>query len=140
GHKVSAIRGGNLYQLLLLLLKDAGMSLSDIEFINLGPADMIVALNNGSIDAATLFQPGLTREIMSGQGRVLKTGKGLRSNMQPMVASAAFAKDNPDIVRALLKAVRRGADELRAHPADWAGKLAPVVGLTPGENARAMSE
>jgi sulfonate transport system substrate-binding protein len=139
GKKVAAIRGGNLYQLLLLVLKDSGMTISDIEFINLSPQDMITALGNKSIDAATLFEPLMTRVETSGMARSIKTGRGLRSAMQPMVVSAAFAKENPKVVGAFLKAVRRGADDLRAHPKEWADRLAPAVGLTPAETAKAMS-
>jgi sulfonate transport system substrate-binding protein len=138
GLKVASVHGGNAYAFLVLALKQAGLSVDDVQLVNLAPGEMIVALENKSVDAATLFEPLLTRGEAGGNVRVLRDGVGLTSNLQLFAVSSAFAKQNPVVLKAILKAVRQGADDLRAHPKEWATNLAPVIGLTPSENAHAM--
>jgi sulfonate transport system substrate-binding protein len=138
GLKVASIHGGNAYEFLVLALKQAGLGVDDVQFVNLPPGEMVVALGNKSVDAATLWEPLLTRGESGGNARVLRDGAGLTSNLQLFAVSSTFAKQNPVVLKAILKAVRQGANELRAHPQVWATKLAPVIGLTASENAHAM--
>lgn len=139
GKKVATLRGGNVHELLVLVLAEAGLKVSDVEFLNLGLQDMGIALNKGDVDAVLVWEPLLTKLDSEGVSRTLRDGSGLKSNLNPIVASATFAQKNPQLLKAYLKAVRRGADALRADPAAAATVLAPVVGLTPAQTQLAFT-
>ena len=51
GKKVATSVGSILHQLLLIYLKSEGMTFSDIQLVNLVPADLNSALQSGNVDA-----------------------------------------------------------------------------------------
>ncbi len=133
GKKVATLRGGNVHELLVAVLGEAGLKISDVEFINLGLQDMGIALTKGDVDAVLVWEPLLTKLDSEGISRTLRDGAGLKSNLNPIVASATFVEKHPQVLEAYLRAVKRGADSLRSDPAAAADVLAPVVGLTPAQ-------
>lgn len=139
GKKVATLRGGNVHELLALILAESGLKLSDVRFLNLSLQDMGTALLKGDIDAALVWDPVFTLLEAEGQARVLRDGKGLKSNLIPIVASASVIKQNPEYVRAYLRGIARGADALRNHPQESAAMLAPIFGLTPTQTLTAFS-
>ena len=139
GKKVATLRGGNVHELLVLILAEAGLKLSDVEFINLGLQDMGTALLKGDIEAALAWDPLFTRLETEGSARILRDGQGLKNNLNPIIASAAVLKDSPDFVRAYQRAAERGAQALRSQPEAAAQALAPTFGLTPAQTLKAFS-
>ncbi|MGV1832772.1 aliphatic sulfonate ABC transporter substrate-binding protein [Agrobacterium vitis] len=139
GKKVATLRGGNVHELLVLVLAEAGLKISDVEFLNLGLQDMGIALTKGDVDAILVWEPLLTKLDSEGVSRTLRDGAGLKSNLNPIIASASFTAQHPDVLKAYLQAVKRGADALRSDPAGSALVLAPVVGLTPEQTELAFS-
>ncbi len=139
GKKVATLRGGNVHELLVVILAEAGLKLSDIEFINLSLQDMGTALLKGDIEAALVWDPVFTRLESEGQARILRDGKGLKNNLNPIIASTALIKKNPDYVKAYLRAIARGADALKNQPEASAAALAPVFALTPAQTLKAFS-
>ncbi|AAK91019.1 MULTISPECIES: aliphatic sulfonate ABC transporter substrate-binding protein [Rhizobium/Agrobacterium group] len=139
GKKVATLRGGNVHELLVLVLAEAGLKISDVEFLNLGLQDMGIALTKGDVDAVLVWEPLLTKLDSEGVSRTLRDGAGLKSNLNPIVALGSFAAKHPDVLKAYLQAVKRGAEALRSDPAGSAQVLAPVVGLTPKQTELAFS-
>src|SRR5258708_6325579 len=139
GKKVSTLRGGNTHELLAVILQEAGLKMADIEFINLAGADIGTALMNKNIDAAVTWEPFYTKYESEGRTRTLRDGAGLKRNLQPVIVLRQFAAANPDAVRALLRAIKRGGDALSAHPQDAARDLAAGAGLTEEQMKLAMS-
>lgn len=139
GKKVATLRGGNVHELLVLILAEAGLKLSDVEFVNLSLQDMGTALLKGDIEAALAWDPLFTRLESEGKARILRDGQGLKNNLNPIIASATLLKDRPAVAKAYLRAVARGAEALRARPEAAAKALAPVFGLTPEQTLKAFS-
>lgn len=139
GKKVATLRGGNVHELLVLILGEAGLTLSDVSFINLSLQDMGTALIKGDIDAALVWDPVFTRLESEGKARILRDGKGLKNNLNPIIAATAILKDDPALIRAYLRALERGAQVLRQNPQEAAKTLAPVFGLTPEQTLIAFS-
>lgn len=133
GKKVATLRGGNVHELLVLVLAESGLSLSDVEFINLSLADQESSLLRGDIDAALVWDPVFTRLETEGRARVLRDGKGLKGNLNPVIASAKVIKDDPEFVRAYLKALDRGARFIAEQPKEAAAVLSPIFALTPDQ-------
>ncbi|KAF1023669.1 MAG: putative aliphatic sulfonates-binding protein [Paracidovorax wautersii] len=126
GKKVATLRGGNVHELLVLILAEAGLKLSDVEFVNLSLQDMGTALLKGDVEAALAWDPLFTRLESEGKARILRDGQGLKNNLNPIIASTALLKDRPAVAKAYLRAVARGAEALRTRPEDVAKTLAPV--------------
>jgi sulfonate transport system substrate-binding protein len=139
GKKVATLRGGNVHELLVVILAEAGLKLSDVDFINLSLQDMGTALLKGDIDAALVWDPVFTRLESEGQARILRDGKGLKNNLNPIIASTALIKKNPAYVTAYLRAIERGAEALKNQPEASAAALAPVFALTPAQTLKAFS-
>jgi sulfonate transport system substrate-binding protein len=139
GKKVATLRGGNVHELLVLILAEAGLKLSDIEFVNLSLQDMGTALLKGDIDAALVWDPVFTRLETEGQARILRDGKGLKNNLNPIIASTPLIKKHPEYVKAYLRAIARGADALKNKPDESAAALASVFALTPAQTLKAFS-
>jgi sulfonate transport system substrate-binding protein len=139
GKKVATVRGGNVQELLALILQEAGLKMSDIEFINLAGADVGVALANKSIDAAITWEPFYTKFQSEGLTRTLRDGEGLENNLQPIIILRKFATSHPDVVRAMLRAFKRGGDAIGANPQDAARDLAADSGLTREQMIEALS-
>jgi ABC transporter, substrate-binding protein, aliphatic sulfonates family len=131
GKKVATLRGGNVHELLVLMLEEAGLSLSDIQFINLTLEDMQTALLKGDVDAILPWDPVRTRLEEEKTGRVIRDGGGLKSNFNPIVATETIINDKPQYLQAYSNAVARGADYVRQNPDAAAALLAPQFGLSP---------
>ncbi|VFR31556.1 Alkanesulfonates-binding protein [plant metagenome] len=139
GKKVATLRGGNVHELLVLILQEAGLKLSDVAFINLSLQDMGTALLKGDIEAALAWDPVFTRLESEGQARVLRDGKGLKNNLNPIVASQTLVEKHPAYLQAYLRAIARGAQALQDDPDGSAKALAPTFGLTPEQTLIAFS-
>ncbi|MCC3295932.1 ABC transporter substrate-binding protein [Arthrobacter sp. zg-Y411] len=70
GKKIGAAggAGGTGAFLLSLALEEAGLSINDVEIVNLGNPDMPTALANGSLDAGLISAPFSTMAIEDGTG------------------------------------------------------------------------
>ncbi|HEX4961434.1 MAG TPA: ABC transporter substrate-binding protein [Thermoanaerobaculia bacterium] len=68
-------RFSNQYLLLLKALRDQGMTLKDIEMVEMPPPDMPAALYSKAVDAITSGEPFMAQTEMDGYGRVLYQAK-----------------------------------------------------------------
>jgi NitT/TauT family transport system substrate-binding protein len=73
-------RMSNQYLLLFKGLKDAGMTLSDVKFVEMPPPDMPAALATKSVEAIIAGEPFMGQAELDGYGRVLHQAKELWPN------------------------------------------------------------
>jgi len=151
GRKVGAAGGpgGTGAYLLSLALEEEGLTINDVEIVNLGNPDMPTAIANGSIDAGLISAPFSTLAIEDGTGTsfgvppegtsgtgVLYGGEFASSDLaQPFfdaLARAAkdlqgqdrYSEENLEIIGA---ATGQTADEVAAVPLyTWLPDLAPL--------------
>ncbi len=129
GKKVAVMKGSFAQHLLALALEKEGMAFSDIEAINMPPADIPPAIVTGTVEAGVTWEPYLTRYESEGAVRVLADGTGLKEGVQPIVASEEAIEGKRAYVEAFLRAYARGADYVRAHPASAARQTAKDFNL-----------
>ncbi|PWC45841.1 aliphatic sulfonate ABC transporter substrate-binding protein [Azospirillum sp. TSO22-1] len=139
GKKIATFKGTTAHHLLFLALAEAGLKPDDIQLVNIPITEMGTALLNGNVDAAFLWDPLLSKLEAEGAVRVLRDGKGLKNVLSLIVVGEAFAAANQPQAVALLKAYARGADFIRANPAQAAELLAPEFKLPVEVAARALS-
>lgn len=78
GKKVAYATGSYAQHLLALLLDQEGLSLDDVESINLGGGDQPAALANGEVDAIVIWEQFISKLVTSGEAKVLADGTGIK--------------------------------------------------------------
>jgi sulfonate transport system substrate-binding protein len=129
GKKVAVVKGSYAHHLLVLVLLKGGLTTSDIEFINLSQADIATSIANGTIDAAAIWEPLITKLETQGTVRVLADGTGIKKGALVIIATNDFVTKHRDQTKAILKAYQRGADFIKANPKAAAQLIAKDVNL-----------
>jgi len=129
GKKVAVVKGSYAHHLLALVLQKGGLSVNDIELINLSQADSATAIVNGNIDAAAVWEPLITKLESKGAVRVLADGTGIKKGILVIIATNDFVTRNREQTKALLKAYQRGARFIKSNPKEAAQLIAGDVNL-----------
>jgi len=131
GKKVAVVKGSYAHHLLVLVLQKGGLTVNDIEFINLSQADIATAIVNGNIDAAAVWEPLITKLESQGAVRVLADGTGIKKGALVIIATTNFASKYREQVKALLRAYQLGAKFIKSNPKEAAQLIAADVNLKP---------
>lgn len=130
GKKIAYAFGSYAQHLLSLVLDQAGLTFDDVESINLGAADSPAALANGDVDAIVIWEQFITKLTSEGTAKVLIDGTGIKKSNMVLYAVNDFAKENPDLIEAFIKAAQRGAEYIKENPEEAAALLAPRYNVT----------
>ena len=117
-HSVRDLRGkrvavpnrfSNQYLLLRKALADQGMTIKDVELLEMPPPDMPAALYSKSVDAITSGEPFMAQTELDGYGRVLYQAKDVWPNFIScvLVASQKTIDDHPEWVQKLVSGIAR---------------------------------
>jgi sulfonate transport system substrate-binding protein len=129
GKKVAFVKGSYGHHLLGLLLKKGGLTFNDIKQVNLPNADVGNAVGSNQVDAGVIWEPGLTANIKNGTVKVLHDATGIKSNGIFFFTTESFARDNPKILEAFLRAVERANEDIVKDPKKSAELLQGEVNL-----------
>lgn len=130
GKKIAYATGSYAQHLLALVLDQAGLTFDDIETVNLGAADSPAALANGDVDAIVIWEQFITKLTTEGTARVLIDGTGIKRSNMVVYSVSDYAKENPEVIEAFIKAVDRGAQFIKENPDEAAAILAPRYSVT----------
>ena len=98
GKTIAGPVGTNLHQLLIAYLNEAGMSIGDVNFVNMSIPNAKAGLDNGSVDVALIAGP--TAYTAKKQGYNLITdGKGLTDAIIAVAVTEEFYNNNRDIIK-----------------------------------------
>jgi sulfonate transport system substrate-binding protein len=134
GHSITFKKGGNMYTQALLSVKKAGLSPSDVNFVDLNPAEGLVAFRSGQVDALT-NSPALVQNLVdSGKARVLLTNTDV--DFPAGLATVVRSADVKDPARAatirdFIHRVRSWNDWKASHTAEVERVLVEVDHLKP---------
>lgn len=131
GKKVAVTKGSYAHHLLALVLQNNGLTMNDIQLINLPVADIGTALDAGEIDAGAIWEPFITKWEDSNTIRVLTDGTNIKKGVVVIITTNKFAVQNPALVTAFLKAYKRGCDFIKANPVQAANLITDEGKLTP---------
>lgn len=131
GKKVAYATGSYAQHLLAVLLDKEGLKLEDVESINLGAGDQPAALASGEVDAIVIWEQYISQLTSDGTAKVLADGTGVkRGNMITYILSD-YADQNPEVVKAWIRALNRGNELLKNDPDKAAEAVAEDFGVTP---------
>jgi len=139
GKRVAVTKGSYAHHLLYVVLKNAGLKLSDIKLIHLPPADLVSAFTRGDVDAASTWEPYLSRLEDDG-ARLLVDGTGIKKGELVIIAVDEYAKQYPRLIEKVLQAYKRGQDYIKANPKQAADLIASDVKLTPEQLLKVLAK
>ena len=119
--KIGMPKGASVTMAIQGMAKANGVDFSKIQFVNLSPPDAVTALAKGDIDAMAAWAPWTFRAVKEAGGKVYFTGN--RSSIPGkegpvdwlqvhagIVASGKMLKENPNTLKAVLRATRKATE------------------------------
>jgi len=146
GKKLAAAPVSTDHYQLLALIKHQGLTEKDVQVFAIPQPDIVAGFNRGDLDGGFVWDPALTE--LKKTGKVLVTSKDVADAGAPTfsawVATASFAKDHPDFLKAFAGVVAKYQDSFAKDKAAWgpdganAKQLATLLGGTPENQASAL--
>ena len=130
GKRVAVAKGSSAHYLLVAAIQHAGLHYSDIQPVYLQPADGRTALQSGSVDAWSIWDPFLAAAQVAG-ATVLTDGTGLMPNRAFYLSSRPFATRNAAALAAAVSAVKEIEAWEPAHIEEIAGDMSRTTGIPP---------
>lgn len=124
GKKVAVQVGSSVHYFLSQVLTEKGMTLEDVQLVNLPGPDQGPALESGAVDAIVLWMPYRTQLEMAGKARVLTDSAHVSGGIGVYMVRDDFGKKNPQLIEAFLKATKQANDYLKKHPKEALALLA----------------
>ena len=124
--KIGMPKGASVTMAIQAMAKDTGVDFNKIQFVNLAPPDSVTALAKGDIDAMAGWAPWVFNAVKQGGGKVYFTGNqsyipGKEGHVDwllvhaGVVASAKMVKDNPNTLKAVLRALNKATATINAN-------------------------
>ena len=129
GKKVAYATGSYAQHLLALLLDNEGLSLDDVESINLAAGDQPAALTGGEVDAIVIWEQYISMLTSDGSAKVLADGTGVKRGNMINYFVSDYAKEHPLVVQAYIKALDRADAFIEEDPEAAAEAIADDFGV-----------
>ncbi|WP_243362412.1 ABC transporter substrate-binding protein [Fundidesulfovibrio terrae] len=139
GRTVAGPKGAQLYLLLLMALERAGLTASDVTFVDMQLQPALTTLLSGGVDAAVLAGAGKTRAQSQG-ARAVACGDGLTIGLMFTAVNEDFLRANPDLARRYVSVHAQALAFLKANPERARAILAKETGLSPADVERLLPE
>lgn len=129
GKKIAYATGSYAQHLLALLLDQEGLTLDDVESINLAAADQPAALANGEVDAIVIWEQYISMLTSEGTAKVLADGTGIKKGNMITYFVSSYAEEHPLVVQAYIKALNRADELIASDPEAAAAAIADDFGV-----------
>ena len=139
GKKVAYAKGSYAQHLLALVLDKQGLTLNDVQSVNLGAAEQVTALTTGEVDAIVIWEQYITKMVNDGTARVLIDGTGIKRGNMVNYFVSSYADKHPLVVIAYLKALNRANDVIKNDPDKAADSVYKDFGVSKDEMKQIMA-
>ncbi|MBQ7370679.1 MAG: aliphatic sulfonate ABC transporter substrate-binding protein [Blautia sp.] len=129
GKKIAYATGSYAQHLLARLLDQEGLTLDDVESINLGAADQPSALAAGEVDAIVIWEQYISKLTSEGTAKVLADGTGVKRGNMITYILTSYAEEHPEVVKAYIRALNRADELIAADPETAAAVIAEDFGV-----------
>ena len=113
GKTIAGPTGTNLHELLVSYLAQAGMTLDDVNYVNMSIPDAKAGLDGGSVDVALLAGANAYNAEQQGY-HLVADGEGLISALIAVATTQKFYDEHPDVIKKLNAA----QEEIASYMAD----------------------
>ena len=116
---------------LLYAMQQAGLKPADVQVLNMRPPEIAAAWGRGDIDATFIWDPVLsnvkkTGKVLMTSGDICKKGA---CTFDGLIVTKKFAKENPEFMVALVKAIAKADADYRGNAKGWTGDPAKVAAV-----------
>ena len=130
GRRVATVVGSTGHNLTQKFLATAGLSIDDVELVNISAGDAATVLANHEVDAVSIWEPNVTRLVDSGVAKIVAEGTDVGlAGTNTIVARKAFAEANPEIVSVVLEQYARAAAAIDTLDEETWAKVAEDLSL-----------
>ncbi|GKX56916.1 ABC transporter substrate-binding protein [Leminorella grimontii] len=129
GKKVAGPKGTVLHQTLVAALVKNGLTMKDVQFVQMDIPQAFAALQSGQVDAALLAATSVIKAEQEG-AKVLTTADGLVVPKLVMASSEAVVKNHPDWIKAAVAAHDEAGKWIEEHKAEAIALGAKVQGIS----------
>ncbi|WP_273128672.1 ABC transporter substrate-binding protein [Bacillus weihaiensis] len=149
GLKIGMPNGAEVRYAIESMGEELGVDINKINFINIGPSDGLTALQRGDIDALAAWEPFITKGTQAGGEFILS---GRKSNLpekdgdvnwlsvhSTVMATEDFLEENPNTIKALIRALKKATDYINDNREEAIKTLAPELRLSEAELTEIMS-
>ena len=133
GKKIAYVKGSYAHHLLYVVLEKAGLTLNDIESVNLAAGDIPSAIESGEVDAGVLWEPFITQLVNKNRVEVLVDGTNIKRGNLVVIATKDYATKNPEAIQTFLKVYNEAAQYIVDNPKEAAKLVADDFGLSEDE-------
>lgn len=138
GKTIVGPKGTVLHQLLVAALKKAGLTMADVNFVNMDPGAALAAIMAGQADVG-LLAANLIIKAQAAGSKVVTTAHGLVNPNLVMVARTGFMKEHPDALERVVKVEQEALRWIREHKDEALAIGAKEQGISV-EDARKLYE
>ncbi len=132
GKKVAGPKGTVLHELLVAALKKEGLTIKDVEHINMGIPNAVQAMLAGKVDCALAAAASVVAAEKNG-GRVLVTCEGYVSPLLISACSKDFAAAHPDMLKLYSDTYKEALKWMNANMAEALELGAKVQDISMGD-------
>ena len=129
GKKVAYATGSYAQHLLALLLSKEGLTLNDVQSVNLGAGDQPAALASGEVDAIVIWEQYISQLTSDGTAKVIADGTGVKRGNMVTYAVSDYANKNPKVIEAYIMALNRADEVIKNEPEKAAEAVAEDFGV-----------
>lgn len=130
GKKVATQFGSAVHFFLDLFLADNGLSIDDIELVDMEAEKLPGALASGEIDAFCMREPFVEQaEELLGANAVLFAESGLFLKTHNLVVRNSLIRDKPETVKRMLKALLKAEQFVESYPERAIAIVAADLGI-----------
>jgi len=140
GKKIALEKGEISEFFLKYILYKNGLKISDVVIKDLKGDEIGTALINGSVDAAVLWEPWLSKAIELSRANVVVTSKDYPVFADVLIAKKDFIGKNKEEIERLKKIWKESVELYQKDEKDFIRSIAPVVGLSSQELSQQLSK
>lgn len=129
GKKVAFKRGSSSHNFAVKALRTVGLTLADIDALDLGPPDAAPAFASNQFDAWVIWDPYYAIAEQAPDTRVLATTEGIVDSWGYYLANGAYAKANPTIVAEVIDELGKVGKAAQANLDATVGEISAVTGV-----------
>ncbi|AYG59387.1 aliphatic sulfonate ABC transporter substrate-binding protein [Rhizobium jaguaris] len=129
GKKVAFKRGSSAHNVTVKALRKGGLTVDDIQALDLAPPDASAAFKTGAIDAWSIWDPYLAIAEADPDTRILATARGIVDSFSYFLANGDFTKDNPQVIVDVIDELAKVGADAQAHLDDTVAALAAITGV-----------
>ncbi|WP_087001542.1 aliphatic sulfonate ABC transporter substrate-binding protein [Rhizobium sullae] len=135
GKKVAFKRGSSAHNVTVKALRKAGLTIDDVQPLDLAPPDAAPAFKNGSIDAWSIWDPYLAIAEVDPDTRILTTAEGIVTSYSYFLANQEFTDANGQVIVDVIDELGKVGKSAQGKLDDTVKELSEITGV-PAEVTR----